>query len=112
MAFAHVTRLLFFGSSQALAFLSGREDLLMRSRFDAWYEYVQNERGRRDTLGRSVVVRLRNRLLAQCWETWYAYPNTASLGHSHAPPYRLPLAIHTPLPTDLPWPPATPSPSQ
>lgn len=57
-------------TSDALAFLTGREALLLRSRFEAWLTHVQSERARRAGLMRAVVVRVRQRLVAMCLESW------------------------------------------
>lgn len=58
-------------TAQAMMFLSGKQELVLRARFDAWANLVSESRQRREAAKRSVIVRVRNRLLAMAWQAWY-----------------------------------------
>ena len=58
-------------TAQALQFLSGRQELVLRARFDAWAKLVDEARQRREAAKRSVIVRVRNRHMAMAWQAWF-----------------------------------------
>lgn len=57
-------------TSQALAFLSGRQELILRGRFDAWWALVLAARQKRENAKRGVISRVRNRVVAMAWNMW------------------------------------------
>ena len=57
-------------TQQALAFLSGRNDLILRQRFEAWVRAIRAAKREREQTTRGVLVRVRNRLVAMAWNRW------------------------------------------
>lgn len=65
---------------KAMAMLSGRQDMLVQRCLRAWRQTVSGDVGRRNELLRAVVLKMRNRLMHQCFQVRAPRP------HPRAPP--------------------------
>ena len=63
---------------RAMEFLTGKQELVLKGRFETWSSWVKAEKDRRESLKRSVIMRVRNRLLAACWNMWIAHHQEAA----------------------------------